>query len=412
MDIEERHLAAILILILIPGVVYADCAIERAPVKTVTDADAFAVGLLVFPTTIEYLRSLPAPRPLPHDARIAPGETTIHSVTATLVAYRLTPQSEIHLVLSDDKRRTIVAMIPSPACTDGSRFMSQIANARAMFDLRYAATDTFKEVRKAVEVQGIGFFDFFQSQRGLAPNALSLYPVTAIDFTPSFQPKTPPPAGRRRAAGSGGARTCPRPSLTLTASRGNACAGELVTIAWQASNAAAIVSIDGIGVALPSSGSRTVPATANALYSGRASTSCGSSDEALAIVKLTPAATASLSGPSSVTSGNSTTLAIAVSGVTSWTLTSSLGNPISPSSGTSSRTATYSGLRTGTDTVTLTTAGGACGNITRTLMISVKDAISPNLGLLCCDGTRSPTCFSCSNQRGCCSSHRGVCGCP
>jgi hypothetical protein len=101
-----------------------------------------------------------------------------------------------------------------------------------------------------------------------------------------------------------------------------------------------------------------------------------------------------------------------VSGVTSWALSSALGNSISPSSGTSSRTATYSGLRTGIDTVTLTTAGGACGNITTTLVISVKDAPTPNLGLRCCDNTRSPTCFSCSNKQGCCSGHGGVCGCP
>ncbi len=410
MAITKHHLTAILGVMLFARVGMADCAVERAPVKTVTDAHAFAVRSLPLPLTIESLHSIPPPRPLPHDGRVAPVETTIHSVTATLIAYRLTAQSEIHLVLSDEARRTITAIIPSPSCLGGSRFLSEITNARATFDRRYVATNVFTEVRRAVEVQGVGFFDFFQGQRGLAPNGLSLHPVTAIDFTPSSQPKAPPPSGRRRAVGRGGARICPRPSLTLTVSRGNACAGEQVTIAWQASHALASVTIDGIGISLPASGSRVVPASASAVYSGRAITSCGSSDEALAVVTLTPAATALLNGPSSVTTGNNATLSVSVNGVTSWTLSSSRGNSITPSTGTSSRTVTYDATRTGTDTVTLTTAGGACGNITRTLVISVSEP--QNLGLRCCDGTRSPTCFDCGNKRGCCSSHGGVCGCP
>jgi hypothetical protein len=31
--------------------------------------------------------------------------------------------------------------------------------------------------------------------------------------------------------------------------------------------------------------------------------------------------------------------------------------------------------------------------------------------LRCCDGTLSPTCTSCANKQGCCSGHKGVCGC-
>ena len=31
--------------------------------------------------------------------------------------------------------------------------------------------------------------------------------------------------------------------------------------------------------------------------------------------------------------------------------------------------------------------------------------------LLCCDGTASPTCTCNGPRRGCCSHHKGVCGC-
>lgn len=219
----------------------------------------------------------------------------------------------------------------------------------------------------------------------------------------------------RTGAGEDGDGCARVPSQSAAASGDDrvaaACANEPVTIAWSASEAAARVTIDGVGVSLPSSGNRVVTASASTIYSGRATTSCGAGDEALAVVTMTPAATASLSGPSSVTTGSSTTLNVVMHGTTSSSLRSSRGNAISPSSGSSSQTVTYSATRTGTDTVTLTTSGGACGNPTRTLIIVVSDPPATG-GLRCCDGTRSPTCFSCASKRGCCSSHGGVCGCP
>jgi hypothetical protein len=410
-------LAVCLSLLLVPRIAFGACAVDRGPVKSVTDTQAAQVSLVPVPAAIATLHSIPAPRPLPQEGRLAPVETTIYAVTATLTAYRVTPDGEIQLVLSDDARRTITATIPASACTSGSRFLSLIANARGTFERRYAATEAFKDVRQAIEVQGVGFFDFVQGQRGLAPNAISLHPVTAIDFTPSFQPKAPPAAVRRRSSGSGSSeRACVRPTLSITASRGSTCSGVPVTISWQASDPAAKVTIDGIGVALPAAGSRVVTVTSSAAYSGRATTSCGLGDEAVAVVTLTSGATASLSGPASVTSGSSAILTVAMSAATSWTLSSSLGNAISPASGTSNTTATYAASRTGLDNVTLTASGGACGSVSRTLTILVNAAPTtdppPNTGLRCCDGTRSPTCFNCANKRGCCSGHGGVCGCP
>lgn len=129
------------------------------------------------------------------------------------------------------------------------------------------------------------------------------------------------------------------------------------------------------------------------------------------MVNVIPTATASISGPSSMTSGTNGTLIVTTSGTSSWTLSSSLGNSISPSSGSGTRGVTYSVTRTGTDTVTLFAGGGGCGNVTATMTIFINSQ-PPTGGLRCCDGTRSPTCFNCSDKRGCCSSHGGVCGCP
>ncbi|HYH09193.1 MAG TPA: hypothetical protein VEK11_19250 [Thermoanaerobaculia bacterium] len=408
-------LFATLVALLVPRAATAACAVERGRVKTAADAQASEIRLAPIPATIEGLHVLPAPRPLPQDGRIGPAEMSLYSVTATLIAYALTPEGEIHLVLSDEQRRTMVAKIPSPACMGGSRFASDVASARAEFERRYVATETFKEARQPIEVRGVGFFDFQQGQRGLAPNGLSLHPVTAIDFTPLFSPKPPPVPGRRRAAGVGGARTCPRASLSLTTSRASACAGETVTVAWQASDPSARVAIDGIGTSLPASGSRNVSASASVAYSGRATNACGAGNEAVAVLTLTPAPTASISGPSNVSSGGTATLSILMNGLTSWTLTSALGNSISPNSGTANRTVSYAANRAGSDTITLLATGSACGNVTATHTILVNSQPPPPTGgggLLCCDGTRSPSCFNCSDKRGCCSGHGGVCGCP
>lgn len=413
MEIRKSVLAAFSCILLLPRVAFGACPVDRAPVKAVTDPAGAELSLLPLPATIESLQAIPPVRPLPQDRRIAPAETTIHSVTATLIAYRLTAEAEIQLVLSDEARRTIVAYIPSPACVAGSRFSFEIERARAEFERRYIPTEAFTEVRRAVQVQGVGFFDFLDGERGLAPNGLSIYPVTLIDFTPPFQPKAPPlPPSRRRAVGSGGAKNCTRPALNITTSRPSACANEQVTVTWQAADSTATVTIDGIGELLPSSGSRTVTVSSGTIFSGHATTSCGKGNEAFAVVTLAPAATASLSGPSSVNSGSTATLSVTIGNASSWTLTSSLGNSIEPNNGTSSRSVTYRGSRTGTDTVRLVTAGGACGNAIQTKTIVVGSTAPPAAGLLCCDGTRSPSCFNCNDKRGCCSGHGGVCGCP
>ncbi|HEX7833415.1 MAG TPA: hypothetical protein VF787_27440 [Thermoanaerobaculia bacterium] len=413
-------LATVALAIVFTPAAHAMCPVSRAKVKSVTDANAAQVNAIAFPGVIALLRTLPSTRPLPQDGRIAPTENTIYSVTATLVAYRLTTEDEIELVLSDDQRRTIIATIPSADCGGGaaSRFYSAMSGARAEFERRLTPSSEYQEIAQPVEVQGVGFFNFMQGQRGLAPNGLSLYPVTSIDFTPSFQPKPPPAPVRRRAAGIGTVRTCSLATLALSTSRVSSCAGEAVTVAWQSSDPIARVTIDGIGTSLPASGNRVVNGVASAAYSGRAITSCGTSNEAVAVVNVQPVPTASLTGPVAISNGDTTTLSVTVTGVSSWTLTSSLGNGINPSSGTSSRTVTYTATRNGIDTLTLSTNGNGCAAPTRSISISIS-APPPtggnpppgNSGLRCCDGTRSPSCFSCSNKQGCCSSHGGVCGC-
>jgi hypothetical protein len=387
----------------------AACGVDRWPVKMAADPDATLVNVTPLPATIATLQAIPPVRPLPQERRIRPVETTLYSVIGTMVAYRLSPDGSIHLVLADESGRTLAAYIPDPACTSGSRFLESIRNVRQRFLARYTPTAAFTETRVAMEVRGVGFFDFLQGQRGAAPNGLALYPVTEIDFTPTPRPKPPPaPGARRRAVRTPGG--CAPPSLSLTITKPTVCSGETTTISWQASDPAASVTIEGVGAFLPSSGSRGVPVAGSTVFSGRATNACGAGHEAVTIVSIKTGPSAFLSGPGSVKQGRSASLNVTVSNVTSWTLTSSLRNSTGPSSGATSASVQYTATHRGTDTVTLV-ANGACGAITRTITINVTED-QPVGGLRCCDGTQSPTCFNCADKRGCCSGHGGVCGCP
>jgi hypothetical protein len=166
------------------------CGTERWSVKTGTDADAGLVNLQpVTATTIATMRSWPAPHPIPKTHRVAPTETTVWVVTATLNAYKLETDSDYHIVLTDADGQTIIAEIPAPACVGvGSPFASAIAGARAEFDQQLHATTSFKTANIPVRVTGVGMFDFLHGQHGVAPNGIELHPVLDIVFNPPAGP--------------------------------------------------------------------------------------------------------------------------------------------------------------------------------------------------------------------------------
>ena len=92
------------------------CGVERWSVKTGTDADVGLINLQsATQITIASLISLPAPTILPANNRIQPTETTIFQLHATLTEYKLEPDSDYHLVLSDGTGDTMIAEMPSPS---------------------------------------------------------------------------------------------------------------------------------------------------------------------------------------------------------------------------------------------------------------------------------------------------------
>jgi len=167
-----------------PDSTTGSCGVERWSVKTGTDADAGKINLQsTTPATIAALTAIPAPANLPPNNRVAPTETTVYQVHATLTEYKLEADSDYHLILQDSSGRTMIAEIPDPACVgSASPLLTSIQKARAEFDAKYSPTGSFQTANVPVTVTGVGFFDFLHGQTGVAPNGIELHAVLDVQF--------------------------------------------------------------------------------------------------------------------------------------------------------------------------------------------------------------------------------------
>ncbi len=180
------YLAVALSCVLSSSFLFAQCGVERESVKTGTDPDAVKVNLSSStPTTILNMQAFPTPNPIPANNRVAPAETTVWVINATLTLFKLESDSDYHLVIQDAAGNTMITEIPAPMCVGStSPFLSAITNARAKFDAMFTATTSFQTVNIPVQVTGVGMFDFPHGQTGAAPNQMELHPVLDIVFNP------------------------------------------------------------------------------------------------------------------------------------------------------------------------------------------------------------------------------------
>ncbi len=215
------------------------------------------------------------------------------------------------------------------------------------------------------------------------------------------------------------AAPCTPPTLTLSVTPQAACPGETVTVNWRASDFTSIVHIEGVGTNLRWTGSSRI-FDGRRTFSGYAVNACAEGEVAVAAARTPDPPTAAIAGPSTVRQHTSATLRVDVSDSASWWLTSSLSNPITPQSGFGHDEVTYTAANSGTDGLLLQITDRCNAMTERTASLVVEPgSISPPPppppppagGLRCCDGTRSPSCTSCSDLRGCCSRHGGVCDC-
>src|ERR1700704_3092158 len=179
-------LLLVVVSLLVPSTLFAQCGVERWSVKTGTDADSGKVNLNApTSTTITAMRAFTAPSPIPANNRITGPETTLWVINATLTLFKLESDSDYHLVIQDASGNTMITEIPSPSCVGaGSPFLSGITNARNEFNARFTATTSFQTANIPVKVTGVGMFDFLHGQTGVAPNGIELHAVLDIVFNP------------------------------------------------------------------------------------------------------------------------------------------------------------------------------------------------------------------------------------
>jgi hypothetical protein len=163
------------------------CGTVRWTVKTLTDPDASQVDTTPQAATVEQLRLQARVRRRGH--RRPPVELTTYRIDALLLGWERAADEDFHLVIADprDPSKTMIAEIPSPTCPElcrtaaAGRFAAlrqQVIERLGPPSSHYHALDQ----PLSIEVTGVGFFDFRHGQRGEAPNAIELHPVTAIRF--------------------------------------------------------------------------------------------------------------------------------------------------------------------------------------------------------------------------------------
>jgi hypothetical protein len=374
---------------------FAQCGVERWSVKTGTDADVSQVNVNSSAnTTIATMRAIPAPSPIPANNRVAPTETTVWVINATLTMFKLESDSDYHLVIQDASGNTMISEIPSPTCVgSGSPFLPGITNARSEFDAKFTATTSFQTANIPVKVTGVGMFDFLHGQTGVAPNGIELHPVLDIVFNPGTGPDFTVSAAPTSLSVSQGSS-----ATTTISTSGSGGFNSAVSLSASGMPAGVTASFSPASIAAPGTGNSTLTFTASSTattgtFNATVTATGGGLTHTVTIpvtvnAVATPNFTLSASpGSLSVTQGasGSSTISSAVSGGFNSAVTLSASglpagvtasfNPTSiaaPGSGNSTLTFTASATATtGTANVTVTATGGT---VTHTITIALTIA--------------------------------------
>jgi uncharacterized membrane protein len=378
----RRSLFLVVLLLVVPSALFAQCGVERWSVKTGTDADVGKINLNApTNTTITAMRAFTAPNPIPPNNRITGPETTLWVINATLTLFKLESDSDYHLVIQDASGNTMITEIPSPSCVGaGSPFLAGITNARNQFNARFTPTTSFQTANIPVKITGVGMFDFLHGQSGVAPNGIELHAVLDVVFNPGATPDF----------------TLSAAPASLSVTQGGSANTTISTSVSGGFNSAVSLSVSGMpsgvtasfspaSIAAPGSGNSTLTFTASSTattgtFTATVSATGGGTTHTTTIPVTVNASTAPnftlAASPASVSvaqgSTGSTTITTTVSGgFNSAVSLSASGLPAgvtaafspasiaAPGSGSSTLTFTASSTATiGTSSVTVTATGG------------------------------------------------------
>lgn len=188
------------------------CGTERWRIKTIFDNDAKRINFQPWHMSVSEMVSLRAPEILSDERSGA--EKQVYSVEAVLLGWKQETvehgDRDFHLVLADpnDLTRTMIAEVPSGECQGAC----SSAQAQHFAEVRQILTSQLSEPEAhfrrfphawVVRAEGVGFFDVFHQQIGVAENCMELHPLLKIEFVRQLSPAFPlphriePPARRQ-----------------------------------------------------------------------------------------------------------------------------------------------------------------------------------------------------------------------
>jgi len=174
------------------------CGTERWRIKTIFDNDAKRINFQPRQMSVSELVSLPAPEVLSDERSDA--EKQVYSVEAVLLGWKQETgqhgDRDFHLVLADpnDVTRTMIAEVPSGECQGAcsSAQAQHYAEVRQILTAQLAEPQAhFRRFTPAwvVRVEGVGFFDIFHQQIGVAENCIELHPLLKVEFVRQLSPE-------------------------------------------------------------------------------------------------------------------------------------------------------------------------------------------------------------------------------
>jgi hypothetical protein len=175
------------------------CGTERWRIKTLFDRGAARVDFAPRHTTVAELTEMRAPARLEEEERSG-AEEHVYSVEAVLLGWKAETAAhgdhDFHLVLADpnDLTRTMIAEVPSEECQGAcsSAQREKFAAVRQGLTAQLEQPEAhFRRFTPAwvVLVEGVGFFDIFHGQIGVAENCMELHPLLKVEFVRQLGPE-------------------------------------------------------------------------------------------------------------------------------------------------------------------------------------------------------------------------------
>jgi hypothetical protein len=177
--------SAVAAAILLPASVSlaAACPEWRARVAVAADRNAVLIADFARPAAIAELSALAAPgnpdvRP---NARHAPVELALYTISGTLGAIDRLPDGDYRLAIADPAQpATVIAVAADPGCAAASRFAANILAVRRAIDRQFGQ---FRSLAPNLPVTATGVAFFARRGReGGAANGVELSPLIGIAF--------------------------------------------------------------------------------------------------------------------------------------------------------------------------------------------------------------------------------------